>query len=133
MENEILDYVMETPGNTNPAILKQMLDANSGGGGGGAAVFEYLSTDFDTDEYSFVSSTFDIDDIEEAFFSGKPVMIKFPATDYTGEAMTILESYGKLTEGSVGSPNVIFAQNGNGISFSRIDENGKVCFSVYID
>lgn len=30
MENEILDYVMETPGNTNPVILKQMLDANSG-------------------------------------------------------------------------------------------------------
>lgn len=30
MENEVLDYVMNTPGNTNPAILEQMLDANSG-------------------------------------------------------------------------------------------------------
>ena len=30
MENEILDYVMETPGNTNPAILNQMLDEASG-------------------------------------------------------------------------------------------------------
>lgn len=30
MENEVLDYVMETPGNTNPAILGQMLDKNSG-------------------------------------------------------------------------------------------------------
>lgn len=30
MENEVLDYVMNTPGNTNPAILGQMLDENSG-------------------------------------------------------------------------------------------------------
>ena len=30
MENEILDYIMNSPENTNPAILGQMLDANSG-------------------------------------------------------------------------------------------------------
>ena len=30
MENEVLDYVMNSPENTNPAILGQMLDANSG-------------------------------------------------------------------------------------------------------
>lgn len=29
---EIIDYVMNTPSNTNPAILKQMIDANSSGG-----------------------------------------------------------------------------------------------------
>lgn len=31
---EIIDYVMNTPNNTNPAILKQMLDANGGDSGG---------------------------------------------------------------------------------------------------
>lgn len=31
---EIIDYVMKTPHNTNPAILKQMIDENSGGSGG---------------------------------------------------------------------------------------------------
>ena len=30
---EIVDYVMETPGNTNPAILKQMIDGVSSSGG----------------------------------------------------------------------------------------------------
>lgn len=32
---EIVDYVMNTPSNTNPAILKQMIEANSSGGSGG--------------------------------------------------------------------------------------------------
>ena len=32
---EIVDYVMNTPSNTNPAILKQMIDANSSGSSGG--------------------------------------------------------------------------------------------------
>ena len=27
---EIIDYVMESPNNTNPAILNQMLEANKG-------------------------------------------------------------------------------------------------------
>ena len=30
---EILDYVIETPDNTNPAVLKDMLEALGGGGG----------------------------------------------------------------------------------------------------
>lgn len=32
---EIIDYVMNTPNNTNPAILKQMIEASNGGSGGG--------------------------------------------------------------------------------------------------
>lgn len=32
-QQELFDYVMNTPHNTNPAILKQMIDANSSGGG----------------------------------------------------------------------------------------------------
>ena len=33
-KKEIIDYVMETPQNTNPAILSQMLDEIAGEGGG---------------------------------------------------------------------------------------------------
>lgn len=34
MEKEdIVNYVMETPGNSNPAVLRDMLDSYSGGGG----------------------------------------------------------------------------------------------------
>lgn len=33
-KQDIIDYIMETPGNTNPAILSQMIDEVSGGGSG---------------------------------------------------------------------------------------------------
>ena len=39
-KNDILDYVTETPGNTNRAVLGDMLDSFAGGGGG--------SSDFST-------------------------------------------------------------------------------------
>lgn len=31
-KQDIIDYIMETPGNTNPAILNQMIDEVGGGG-----------------------------------------------------------------------------------------------------
>lgn len=34
-KDTILDYVIETPGNTNRAVLGDMLDSFAGGGGGG--------------------------------------------------------------------------------------------------
>lgn len=33
-KQDIIDYIMETPGNTNPAILSQFLDEIGGGGSG---------------------------------------------------------------------------------------------------
>lgn len=42
----IIDYVMNTPHNTNPAILKQMLDANSGGAGCEIEVISDETIDF---------------------------------------------------------------------------------------
>lgn len=38
---EIVDYVMNTPSNTNPAILKQMIEANSSGGSSGVG-FDFV-------------------------------------------------------------------------------------------
>lgn len=32
-KQQIIDYVMNTPQNTNPAILSQLIDENAGGGG----------------------------------------------------------------------------------------------------
>lgn len=36
-KKEILDYITETPGNTNRAVLGDMLDSFEGGSGGGGA------------------------------------------------------------------------------------------------
>ena len=35
---EIVNYVMNTPNNTNPTILKQMIEESGGGGGGGSNI-----------------------------------------------------------------------------------------------
>lgn len=39
-KNDILDYVTETPGNTNRAVLGSMLDSFAGGGGSDTLVVE---------------------------------------------------------------------------------------------
>lgn len=38
-KEEIFEYVTETPENTNPAVLRSMLNELSGGGSGGAGLF----------------------------------------------------------------------------------------------
>ena len=64
---EILDYVMNTPGNTNYAVLKSMLNELENSGGGGTVkpfIIEY--------NFSYTDKTFD--EIKEAFLSGKVCM-----------------------------------------------------------
>ncbi len=50
-KKEIIDYVMETPQNTNPAILSQMLDEIAGEGGGGE------SSDFSVAKVTLINNT----------------------------------------------------------------------------
>lgn len=105
MENEILDYVMETPGNTNPVILKQMLDANSGtklpeptpedngkvlgvsegqyalvsGGGGGGSVEPLIVTLTTAGATTTANKTWK--EIHDAAISGKSVIGRSVSTD----------------------------------------------------
>ena len=46
--DEIIDYVMETPGNTNPNVLRGML--NNRGGGGSDILFVNMTVE-ETDDY----------------------------------------------------------------------------------
>ena len=48
-KKEILDYITETPGNTNRAVLGDMLDSFEGGSGG--------SSDFSTAEVTIANNT----------------------------------------------------------------------------
>ena len=53
---EIVDYVMETPGNTNPAILKQMIDGVSSSGG----AFDLLAViDYTKDKAVTLAANYD--------------------------------------------------------------------------
>ena len=75
MENEILDYVMETPGNTNPAILNQMIQRSSGGGGVEPFIVNYDNTAGQIDaSYNQILS---------AVLSGKNVYLLMEAEEQT--------------------------------------------------
>ena len=70
-KGKILDYVMNTPHNTNPAILSQMLDEVAGEGGGGSSDFSmaevtiFRSTEFSVDGSPVVATaTTSIGDLE---------------------------------------------------------------------
>ena len=54
---EIIDYVMNTPHNTNPAILKQMIEASSSGNGGGTyyIIFADYVDSSGKEPYTFIS------------------------------------------------------------------------------
>lgn len=55
-KEDIINYVMETPGNSNPAVLGSMLESYGGGGSGGGSsggVLYVTVTDTTTDEFSF--------------------------------------------------------------------------------
>lgn len=77
-KNEIFNYVMKTPENTNPAILKSLLDElNEGGGGGGGAT---VTTFFDdTVTFSPVQTQWGTNYEAEAHVATLP--IDFPAYD----------------------------------------------------
>lgn len=70
-KKEILDYVMQSPYNTNPAILEQLLDGIEGGGGGGNT-WEYTCTSDETGMYFAPdgSETYEIGDIFKLEFGG---------------------------------------------------------------
>ena len=77
-KNDILDYVTETPGNTNRAVLGSMLDSFSGGGGGGAEPL-IVNTEYDDGTYT-LDKTFG--EIRGAFESGNVVLVVTQNTDY---------------------------------------------------
>ena len=76
-KNDIIDYVTETPGNTNRAILGSMLDsfASSGGGGGSASNF-VVTFNGDRQSGSWTSDkTFA--DVKSAYDNGQNIVGKY--------------------------------------------------------
>lgn len=81
---DVVDYVLQSPQNTNPAILKQMIRENSNSSGSGSDIFiVHASVDVSQDE-SVVSVTESYDDIASAIQDGKYVLMHVQATDGEG-------------------------------------------------
>lgn len=56
-KEEVLDYVMNTPQNTNPAVLGNMLDNyENGGGGGGITVIECEVRGSEGGDYTLINA-----------------------------------------------------------------------------
>ena len=54
-KKDIIEYVMETPHNTNRAVLESMLDQLSSGGGGGSSDFTIAMMTINNSENSYVT------------------------------------------------------------------------------
>lgn len=105
----------------------------NGGGGGGGALFSMTDDDFNSETGIFTSSSFTAQDVLDAYFSGSPVLIRFPETPYNGETILSLLSASKLMTGTSGEPVFDFTTN-NAISYTTVEEeNQHMQFSVYID
>lgn len=71
-KNDILDYVTETPWNTNRAVLGGMLDSFAGGGGGGGSSAFVVTFTYDSEHETFTADkTFA--EIESAFEGGQHI------------------------------------------------------------
>lgn len=102
------------------------------GGGGGGALFSMTENDYDSETGIFTSSSFTAQDVLDAYFSGSPVLIYFPETTYSGETILSLLSASKVMTGSSGSHHFDFTTN-NAISYTAVEDNQYMQFSVYID
>ena len=71
-KNQILDYVMNSPGNTNRAVLSGMLDSITGNE---VARFDVnVTMDYQTDHYEVTGWDKTFEEIFEAYNSGKIIV-----------------------------------------------------------
>lgn len=106
---------------------------SGGGGGGGGALFSMTDDDYDSETGLFTSSSFTAQDVLDAYFSGSPVLIYFPETQYSGETILSLLGASKIMTGASGIPHFDFTTN-SAISYhSSGEDNQHMQFAVYID
>lgn len=81
-KNDILDYVMNTPSNTNRAVLSSMLNNISGGSvsESNAFIINDIITNSDELMYHTLDKTYE--EIEMAFLSGKACIIHFASSSW---------------------------------------------------
>ena len=70
---DVINYVMNTPGNTNRAVLGSMLDS-IGSGSGNSILIVHFTNDNESDYQGKWSCDKNISDIDEALKNGTPVV-----------------------------------------------------------
>ena len=80
-KNDIINYVMETPGNSNPAVLGSMLESYSSGGSGGGGWVEEFTWWLNPENPQYdlrAISTHTADEILAAYRTGANVVFHIP-------------------------------------------------------
>jgi hypothetical protein len=119
--DEVINYVMETPGNTNPNVLKGILEKGGGGNGGEEnAVWIDRELVEETSSYYMYRLKKTAEEIMAYVNSGKVVFIQDPYGN----------SYGRFacTAGSVGTGNFlcVYTDRGTAASSSSVTFGSKV-------
>ena len=76
-KKEILDYITETPGNTNRAVLGDMLDSFGGGGSGDSYQPLIVNYDRTEDEKIWYDKTWQ--QVKDAYDAGVPIYLQYDA------------------------------------------------------
>lgn len=117
--DEIFDYVMTSPYNTNPNQLRTMLDSIGGGGGLDSIMFRVpIIAEYNdqTATYTYHLDNMTYNDIESAITEGKIPYI------HTGNAIYF---FGRK------NPSTHFLELYSPVAFSSGDDSSVVGFSVY--
>ena len=81
-KDDVFNYVMNSPEDTNPAVLRSLLNGiQEGGGGGDDFIITYTITDYSEPYYEgSLDKTWD--EIKAAYTTGKNVIIRAVEDDY---------------------------------------------------
>ena len=86
-KDTILDYVTETPGNTNRAVLGSMLDSIEGGGSGSNVVVVTFNATGSNDNYTITSASHSVDEVKTLISTNANIYAKLSIYD-TVQQMT---------------------------------------------
>ena len=123
-KKEIIDYIMETPQNTNTAILSQMLDEFAGEGGGSMEPLIVNAINVRSTIYEMDKT---VGELNEAFSKGIPITMYFQngLHGYVYGNIVSLEFYGVEEEENYSAH--VYFQNGGyvenwGVSGDSLEE-----------
>ena len=133
-KEEIIEYVMETPENTNPNVLEGMLDELVNSSGGGSMPFYVTFSGDSSDSTAACDKTFA--EVKEAYDAGKVIIIRYlNKNNISGEykwiySGSVMYGYNGEELTSIGGEHVSY------IDFTHLNYRASYSLSssgVYID
>ena len=126
-KDTILDYVTETPGNTNRAVLGSMLDSMDGGGSGSNVVVITFNATGSNDNYTITSASHSVDEVKALVSTNANIYAKLSTYD-TVQQMTDVRTSSNIQylmyNGMVIESNFYFTGYVGYKVKSKVDETG---------